>query len=126
MQSCSVTSVDSITLLLLQPSHMYCLMPHKLFPLGFMRNRSRKLSACIRHSVRNHKTFRFLRLPASKWGKEHIVACRLIQVAGGKILPILEEFAPEPSNLQHHEEWSNIKCLIDGPSKADFCRLLST
>jgi hypothetical protein len=64
---------------------------------------------------------KFLRLPASRWGKEHIVACRLIQVAGGKILPILEELAPEPSNLEHHEEWSNIKLLLDGPSKADFC-----
>jgi hypothetical protein len=64
---------------------------------------------------------KFLRLPASRWGKEHIVACRLIQVAGGKILPILGDLAPEPSNLEHHEEWSNIKHLIDGPSKADFC-----
>lgn len=58
-------------------------------------------------------------LPASKWGKEHLIACRLIQNTGGKILPVLKEFAPEPNDLEEHKEWDNIKRLVDGPQKQD-------
>jgi hypothetical protein len=59
------------------------------------------------------------KLPASKWGRQHIIAYRLTQHAGGKILPILREFAPEPKDLEHQDEWSNIERLVNGPSKND-------
>jgi hypothetical protein len=60
-----------------------------------------------------------LQLPASKWGKEHLIACRLLIQPGGKILPILKEFAPEPNDLENCKEWANIKPLIEGPLKGD-------
>jgi len=60
-----------------------------------------------------------LKLPASKWGKQHLIACRVLNQSGGKILPILKEFAPEPNGLENHKEWANIKPLIEGPPKED-------
>jgi hypothetical protein len=60
-----------------------------------------------------------LGLSASKWGREHLIACRVIQHLGGKILPKLKAYAPEPQDLKHQAEWPNIQSLIDGPSKDD-------
>jgi hypothetical protein len=60
-----------------------------------------------------------LQLPSSKWGKEHLIACRLLIQPGGKILPILKGLAPEPNDLKNHKEWANIKLLIEGPQKGD-------
>ncbi len=62
---------------------------------------------------------KFIRLPGSKWGKEHLIACRLIQLAGGKILLILKDIAPEPNDLEDLEEWPNIKRLIEGVGNED-------
>jgi hypothetical protein len=56
---------------------------------------------------------------ASKWRKEHLIACRVIQRPGGNILPILKEFAPKPKDLKLEGEWANIQRLIDGLSKSD-------
>ena len=56
-----------------------------------------------------------LGLSGSKWGTRHLIACRLIQKAGGKLLPVLEEFAPKPEDLKSHKEWRNIKPLINCP-----------
>lgn len=56
-------------------------------------------------------------LPASKWGKEHLIAYRLIQQTGGKILSILKEFAPKRNDLKNHNAWAHIKRLVDGPQK---------
>lgn len=61
-----------------------------------------------------------LGLSASKWGREHLIACRVIQRRGrGKILPILKAYAPKPNDLKYQAEWNNIQPLIDGPSKDD-------
>jgi len=60
-----------------------------------------------------------LGLSASKWGREHLIACRVIQHLGGKILPKVKAYAPEPKDLKHQAEWLNIQLLIDGPSKDD-------
>lgn len=62
---------------------------------------------------------KYLHLPASKWGKEHLIACRLIQHTGGKILPVLEGFAPKLDDLKDYKQWDNIKHLINGLQKAD-------
>jgi hypothetical protein len=60
-----------------------------------------------------------LKLSASKWGIQHLIACRVIQEAGGTILPILEKYAPKPEDLEHNDNWGNIEPLIFGPSKED-------
>jgi len=60
-----------------------------------------------------------LDLPASKWGKEHLIACRLIQNTRGKILPVLKGFAPKLNDLEVDEEWDSIRRLVDGPQKGD-------
>lgn len=58
-------------------------------------------------------------LPASKWGKEHLIACRLIHKKCGNILPILKGFAPDLNDLKDRKEWDNIKSLIDGLQEQD-------
>jgi hypothetical protein len=56
-----------------------------------------------------------LGLSGSKWGTRHLIACRLIQETGGKLLPVLKKFASEPQDLKSHKERLNIKRLINGP-----------
>jgi len=73
-------------------------------------------NACV---IRELKEKNLNDLPASKWGKEHLIACRLIHKNGGKILPILDGFAPNPDDLKDRKEWDNIKRLIDGLRKKD-------
>jgi hypothetical protein len=60
-----------------------------------------------------------LHLPASKWGTEHLIACRVIQKNGGKILPILREFAPNPKELKNHLNSANIEPLVNGPRRKE-------
>jgi hypothetical protein len=60
-----------------------------------------------------------VRLSASKWGRKHLIACRVIQQLGGKLLPILEGYAPKPEALEDQPEWHHIQPLIDGLSKDD-------
>jgi hypothetical protein len=60
-----------------------------------------------------------LGLSASKLGREHLIACRVIQHLGGKILPKVKAYAPEPKDLKRQAVWLNIQPLIDGPSKDD-------
>jgi hypothetical protein len=63
---------------------------------------------------------KFLSLSASNWGREHLIACRVIQKAGSNmILPILKDLAPKPRNLRDHKEWRNIKPLIEGLGRED-------
>jgi hypothetical protein len=62
---------------------------------------------------------KYLRLSASKWGKQHLIACRVIQKVGGKILPILRTYAPKPKDLKLEEKSANIQRLIDGLEKGD-------
>jgi len=61
-----------------------------------------------------------LRLPASRWGTEHLIACRVIQRGGGRILPILRKFAPKPKDLKDHVNWTNIEPLVNGLETEDF------
>jgi hypothetical protein len=58
-------------------------------------------------------------LSASKWGTEHLIACRVIQKNGGKILPILREFAPNPKELKNHLNSANIEPLVNGPRRKE-------
>lgn len=60
-----------------------------------------------------------LHLPASKWRTEHLIACRVIQRKCGKILPILQKFAPKPKELKDHPNWANIEPLVIGLEAED-------
>ena len=60
-----------------------------------------------------------LHLPASRWGTDHLIACRVIQTRGGKILPILRKFAPKPKELKDHVNWTNIEPLVNGLETED-------
>jgi hypothetical protein len=62
---------------------------------------------------------KFRDLPASRWGKKHLIAHRLIQQEGGRILPILRKATPKLKDLKHCDEWGDIKRLIDGPEGGD-------